>query len=106
MGGGRCTSGGCGRREKGPTGGPALSVALACDAAALLAERECPCRKERPGPGRSGVREGGRGLAREKERGELGPRGKVGPAGLGGFWVWADLSLGFSSFFLLFYFYF
>ena len=35
------------------------------------------------------------GLGQEKERGELGPRGKVGPAGLGGFWVWADLSLGF-----------
>ena len=39
-------------------------------------------RRSRLGPGK-------------KKRGELGPRGKVGPAGLVGFWVWADLSLGF-----------
>jgi len=57
------------------------------------------------GMGRNERGEGG------SERRELGPCGKrvglgFGPVGLGGFWVWADLSLGFSSFFLLFYFYF
>ena len=45
------------------------------------------------GMGRNERGEGGR------ERRELGPCGKrvglgFGPAGLGGFWVWADLSLG------------
>ena len=38
------------------------------------------------------------GLGQEKERGELVPRGKVGPAGLGGFWVWADQVFCFSYF--------
>ena len=45
------------------------------------------------GMGRNERGEGG------SERRELGPCGKrvglgFGPAGLGGFWVWADLSLG------------
>jgi hypothetical protein len=41
---------------------------------------------------------GGASWAREKERGELGPHGKVGPAGLGGFLVWADRVFCFSYF--------